>query len=99
MTTETGQVQHTPGPWHVMAASKPGNDPPRTRYTVYELRGGPDLFRNSTQVAANERLLSAAPDLLAFTEHVEACPDCYCDGICDTAGGLLTTALAKVKGS
>jgi len=74
MTTET-KAKHTPGPWKVQGNSIVTNTPrPEGCYCDVIIAETPHCYEPKDHIwpviAANARLIAAAPDLLAALKHI-----------------------------
>lgn len=97
MATETKQVKHTPGPWHVGVERK------QCVYSgVAEVAGTKfiaDLsnpFDDGDTIQANARLIAAAPDLLEACKAISTDPGDMASGH-EQALKLVRAAIAKAR--
>ena len=97
------KTAHTPSPWAIDPKSIGIANGPPHRYTVYELRGGPDICDSvaaSREVEANARLMAAAPSLLAALEWARDALYDYGDSsvIRDVEAAIAAARGEKVRG-
>jgi hypothetical protein len=88
-----GGMSHTPGPWTVSIGCDMTND----SYVIHEDDGngvGPEM-------AANARVIAAAPDLLLALENLLVSHDLNCQGEdCQLMGiDLARAAVSKARGT
>lgn len=92
-------TKHTPGPWH----ARPPKAQNPSRAVVSAISGGVTIYDAplTLETAANARLISASPDLLAACEAVYAAfglKDTLPLGFPPALERLLKDAIAKAKG-
>lgn len=97
--------KHTPGPWVVFDGHFPGIDGDDGKFSVLiygeELEEGGIRGRTSEEIAANARLIAAAPDLLEALDSLKSAvvEGWYSNGEWWQEGiDLASAAIAKAKG-